>query len=90
MINLDQFWLEDTSYTKHITGAPGWLSRLSVQLLISAQVMISRFVRLFCETECQVRLYADGTNPAWDSLSPPLSLPLLDAGLNPTNHEIMT
>ena len=25
-------------------GAPGWLSWLSVQLLISAQVMISRFV----------------------------------------------
>ena len=27
-------------------GAPGWLSRLSIQLLISAQVTISRFVSL--------------------------------------------
>ena len=26
-------------------GAPGWLSRLSVQLLISAQVTTSRFLR---------------------------------------------
>ena len=26
-------------------GAPGWLSRLSVQLFVSAQVMISQFVR---------------------------------------------
>ena len=25
-------------------GAPGWLSRLSIQLLVWAQVMISRFV----------------------------------------------
>ena len=29
-----------------ILKAPGWLSQLSIQLLISAQVMISRFVRL--------------------------------------------
>ena len=29
-----------------LTGAPGWLSQLSVQLSISAQVMISRFVGL--------------------------------------------
>ena len=28
----------------YILGEPGWLSRLSVQLLISAQVTISRFV----------------------------------------------
>ena len=27
-------------------GAPGWLSRLNIWLLISAQVMISQFVRL--------------------------------------------
>ena len=27
-------------------GAPGWLSRLSIQLLVSAQVLISLFVGL--------------------------------------------
>ena len=48
------------------TGAPGWLSRLSTQLLISAQVMISRFMSL-----SPVGLYADSTGPAWDSLSAP-------------------
>ena len=29
---------------KAIPGVPGWLSRSSVQLLVSGQVMISRFV----------------------------------------------
>ena len=28
------------------TGAPGWLSRLSVRLLVSVQVMISQFLGL--------------------------------------------
>ena len=51
------FWLMDDE-----TGAPGWLSRLSVKLLISAQVMISRFV-------------GSSTEPAWESLSPFLSAP---------------
>ena len=31
-------------HTKHKTGAPGWLRRLSIWLLILAQVMISWFV----------------------------------------------
>ena len=48
-----------------VTGAPGWLSQLSVQLLISVQVTISRFMWL-----C-----TDGMEPAWDSLSPSLSDP---------------
>ena len=29
---------------RNVGGAPGWLSGLSVQLLVSAQVMISRFM----------------------------------------------
>ena len=41
-------------------GAPGWLSQLSIQLLISAQVMISQ--------EPLVRLCTDSKEPA--SLSP--------------------
>ena len=51
--------------------APGWLSRLSVKLLISAQVMISRFVG---SIETRIGLCADSTEPAWDSLSLSLSL----------------
>ena len=31
-------------FKKSFVGAPGWLSQLRVQLLILAQVMISRFV----------------------------------------------
>ena len=42
-------------------GGTVWLSRLSVRLLISAQVTISP-------------LWADSTEPPWDSLSLPLSL----------------
>ena len=49
-------------------GAPGSLSRLSVRLLVSAQVMISQSR----EFEARVRLCADSVEPAWD----PLSLPL--------------
>ena len=44
----------------------GWVSQLSVQLLISAQVMISRF--------CEFRLCADSPEPAWIS---PSDLPSL-------------
>ena len=53
-------------------GAPGWFSRLSVQLLISAQIMISEFVRS-SPTSC----YTDSMGPVWDSLSPSLSAPPL-------------
>ena len=38
--------LDQTPSLKVTLGAPGWLSRLSVRLLISAPVMISQFVRL--------------------------------------------
>ena len=55
-----------------IIGVPGWLSQLSVQLLVSSQVMISQF----CEFKPRVGLCADSAEPAWDSLSPLLSLPL--------------
>ena len=58
----------------HILGALGWLSWLSIQLLISVQVMISQFVGL---SPCVEWLCADSTEPAWDYLSPFLSVPLL-------------
>ena len=47
------------------TGAPGWLSQLSIQLLVSAPGMISWLVGL----EPQEK------EPAWDFLSPSLSAP---------------
>ena len=53
-------------------GVPGGLSWLSVQILISDQVLIS--VREF---KSHVRVRADSAVPAWDSLSQPLSLSLL-------------
>ena len=49
-----------------------WVTRLSMWRLISAQVMISRFVGLSPASGC-----ADSVGPAWDSLS--LSAPLLFA-----------
>ena len=52
-------------------GVPRWLSRLSVQVLILAQVMIS-----VCEFEPRVKLCSDSAEPAWDSLSLPVSRPL--------------
>ena len=53
------------------TGAPGWLSRLSIQLSVLAQVMISRFH----EFEPHIRFCADSADLASDPLSPPLSAP---------------
>ena len=55
-------------------GAPGWLSQSSVQLLVSAQVMIS----WFHEFKPHVGLHADGAEPAWYSWPPSVSLPLPD------------
>ena len=59
-----------------MSGALGWLSWLSLQLLISAQVMISQVH----EFEPHVGLCADSVQPAWDSLSfslcPSFTLPL--------------
>ena len=51
--------------------APGWLSRLSVRLSVSAQVMISQ-LRKF---EPLLGLCADSAEPAWDSPSIPVSSP---------------
>ena len=54
-------------------GAPGWLSQVSVWLLVLAQITISQF----CEIEPRVRLCADSVEPAWDSLFLSLSVPPL-------------
>ena len=51
-------------------GASGWLSELSIQLLILAQVLISLFV---ISSPMSGGLFADSVEPAWDSLCPPLS-----------------
>ena len=60
-------------------GLPGWVSRLSSRLLVSAQVTISQF----CEFESCMGLCAGSAEPAWDSLSPSLSaLPLLTLSLS--------
>ena len=56
---------------KECVGAPGWFSRSNGQLLISAQVMISRFVSL--------SPVSGSVLTAWSllgSLSLPFSLPL--------------
>ena len=47
-------------------GAPGWLSHLSVRLLVSAGVIISPFKGLS-------GLCVDNVGPGWDSLFPFLS-----------------
>ena len=54
-------------------GAPGGLSRLSIRLLTSAQVMISQGHGI----EPRVRLCAKSVESAQDSVSPTLSAPLL-------------
>ena len=56
------------------TGAPGWLSQLSILLLISAHVMHDLMVYEF---EPHVELCTDSAEPTWDCLSLLLSLPLL-------------
>ena len=43
--NLGMEIRELTTLQKHTSGVPGWLRWLSIRLLISAQVMISQFVR---------------------------------------------
>ena len=52
-------------------GAPGWLGRLGVRLLISAQVLISRFVGLSPTSGSTLTVQG-----LLGILSPPLSLPL--------------
>ena len=52
---------------------PGWLSWLSIQLSVLAQVMISRFHGF----EPRGGLCTDSGEPAWNSLSPSFSEPPL-------------
>ena len=56
---------------KYTPGVPGWLSQLSVQLLIWAQAMISGFLSL-SPTSGPV-LTSQSLEPALDSASPSLS-----------------
>ena len=56
-----------------LLGAPGWLSRLSVQLLILVQVRIPGFMRL--SPTPHNWFYADSMETVWDPLSPSLSAP---------------
>ena len=55
-------------YKKKEAGVPGWLSQLSILLLISAQVMISRFVSSSPESGSVLTV--------WSLLGISLSLPL--------------
>ena len=56
----------------------GWLSQLNVQLLISAQVMI-----LWSSVRSSpLQALCFSTGPAWDSLSPSLSLTLPSIKIN--------
>ena len=57
-----------------ISAELGWLSRLSVQLLVSAQVLFSPFR----EFKPCIGLCAGSWEPALDSLSPSLSAPSLN------------
>ena len=53
------------------TGAPGWLSQLSVQVLRSTPVVIFQFLRW----SHRIGLCAEGAEPGRDSLPPSLSAP---------------
>ena len=59
---------------KEFLGAPGWLGRLGVRFLVSAQIMISQFVSSSSTLGSALAVQ----KPAWDSpsLSPSLSLSL--------------
>ena len=50
-----------------LLGVPGWLSRLSVQLLIFTQVMISQFMGSSLQSGSE--LIAQSLEPALDSVS---------------------
>ena len=60
---------------KGIIGAPGWLSQLSVRLLILAQVMVSWFVG--SSLALGSLLTVQSLEPVSDSVSPSLSAPPL-------------
>ena len=61
-------------------GCPGWLSRVSIQLLVLAQVMILQL----CGFEPHMGLCAGSVKPAWYSLSLSLSLSDLPPPLMPS------
>ena len=63
-----------TKFKNTAQRAPCWLSRLSVRLLISAELMISRFV----SSSPRVRLADVSTGLLW-ILCPPLSLPVFSS-----------
>ena len=65
-------WKMKWTFENQRTGTPEWLSQLSVQLLISAQVMIS----MVCGIKSCIGLCAYSVRPTWDSVSPSLSLTL--------------
>ena len=67
-------FLNSEKVVRNFIGVPGWLSRLSIWFLISAQVMIT--VRGM-EPESVSAL--TGTESAWDSHSFSLPLPYLHA-----------
>ena len=72
--------------TKH--AAPGWLSRLSISLLILAQVMTLRFTGSVRGIEPCIRFCADNAGPAWDSLFPSFSAPPLRVlSLSPSQNQ---
>ena len=53
-------FISPTFLLNNTRGAPGWLSGLSVRLLISAQVVISRFKK--CFPGCQGLQWAGGSS----------------------------
>ena len=60
-------------------GAPGWLIQVSIQLLVSAQIRISRFMSSSPVLGSELTMV-----PAWDSLSSPSStLPSIVISLSP-------
>ena len=74
-IKLNMFPKDKILFLKSsLRGVPGWLSRLSIRLLISAQVTRDLTVR---DTEPRIGLCADIVEPARDSFSLPLSAPPL-------------
>ena len=56
---------------KKYRGAPGWLSQLSISLLVSAQVMILQFH----EFKPHIRLCTGSMEPVWNYFSPSFSAP---------------